>query len=243
MKGSIFVNSELVIAREKILKIYRQWETELHLYCNELIAKEFSYPYYLYIPDNWFDSEIRIMIVGEEGAGEKQYDCSIEEAQKFNKEYLISQLHNGDENYDRNRSQFWNRFRKIARLPGVSVCWNNLDKIHMSRAKNCALKPKQRNVLHQTPTKILREEIKLLRPTHVIFFGWYGVSLQQECPEVFDILYPNGLNDSSAWEEKKMVALTFDNIYYLFTYHPGWRRKSKDYEHKVMQQIERMIKV
>ena len=235
------MNSELVIAREKLLQIYQQWQTELRLYCRELIAKEFSYPYYLYIPDNWFDSKIRIMIVGEEGAGEKKFDCSIEEAQKFNKEYLISQLHNGDENYVRNRSQFWNRFRKIARLPDAAVCWNNLDKIHVSKTGNGKLKTTHRRILHQTPTKILQEEIKLLRPTYVVFFGWYGISLQQECPDVFNMLYPNGLNDSSVWEEKKMASFMFDDTYYLFTYHPGWRKKGKDYEHNVMQRIEKLI--
>lgn len=238
------MSGELVIAREKILQIYRQWEKELHLYCSELIEKEFSYPYYLYIPDNWFDSKNRIMIVGEEGSGKKPFDCSIEEAQRFNKEYLISQLDN-EKNSEFNNSPFWRRFRKVAELPGVVTCWNNLDKIHVSKAGNGSLKKKQRRALHQTPTKILHEEIKLLRPTHIVFFGWYGVSMQQECPKIFNKLYPNGLNDTSVWKEKKIVSFNVDDICYLFAYHSGWSNrqgeKGKIYESNVISELERML--
>lgn len=224
--------------RKKLYEVYQLWESELKSICPQIIAEGYSYPYYLYIPDNWFESDIRIMIVGEEGAGKKQYDETIEIAQRFNTEYLQSQLNHGDQNYGKNCSQFWHRFRKVASIPGVSVVWNNLDKIHISRKGNGKLKMKDRKALHRTPTKILQEEINLLDPTHVIFFGWYGISLQSECPYVFDKLYPGGLKDDSMWKLEKMAALSVDGIHYIFTYHPGWRSKGKDYEGKVMRLIQ-----
>ena len=225
-------------SRKQLYELYQIWEKELKDFCPDLIKEKYSHPYYLHIPDGWFDSNIRIMIVGEEGAGLKHYDETIENAQKFNKEYLQCQLNNGDEKYSKNCSQFWHRFRKIASLPGVSVAWNNLDKIHISREGNGKLKVKDRKALHQTPIKILREEIKLLQPTHVVFFGWYGISLQHECPSVFDKLYPGGLKDDSVWKIDKMASFPVDGIHYIFTYHPGWRNKGKDYENKVMQLIQ-----
>lgn len=224
--------------RKQLYEIYKRWETELKMVCPQIITEGYSYPYYLYIPDNWFASSVRIMIVGEEGAGEKRYDETIEVAQKFNKEYLQSQLNHGDENYGKNCSQFWHRFRNIAALPNVSVVWNNLDKIHRSQKRNGKLKVKDRKVLHQTPTKILREEIRLLNPTHIVFFGWYGLSLQYEIPNVFDKLYPDGPKDYSVWEKEKMASLSVEDINYIFTYHPGWRNKGKDYESKVLQLIQ-----
>lgn len=227
--------------RKQLFEMYKIWETELRTVCPQIIAEGYSYPYYLHIPDNWFESDIRIMIVGEEGAGEKQYDETIETAQQFNNKYLQSQLNHGDQNYGKNCSQFWHRFRKIASLPGVSVVWNNLDKIHISRKGNGKLQVKDRKVLHQTPTKILQEEIKILDPTHVIFFGWYGISLQSECPHVFDKLYPGRIKDDSVWKSEKMAALFVDGINYIFTYHPGWRNKGKDYEDKIMQLIQDSI--
>lgn len=186
--------------RKQLYEMYKVWESELKSVCPQIIAEGYSYPYYLHIPDNWFESDVRIMIVGEEGAGEKQYNETIETAQRFNNEYLQSQINHGDQNYGKNSSQFWHRFRKVASLPGVSVVWNNLDKIHISRKGNGKLKIKDRKVLHQTPTKVLQEEINLLGPTHVIFFGWYGISLQSECPHVF-----TDLNDLPLFQNLQVI--------------------------------------
>ena len=239
------MNHESETAKKKLLQIYQKWETELHTYCSELVTPKFSFPYYLDIPDHWFDSENRIMIVGEEGAGEERFACSIEESQRFNKEYMISQLKGGDKNYRVNRSPFWRRFRKLAELPGSAVCWNNLDKIHILRKGKGPLEDTQRQILHRTPIKILQEEIKLLRPTHIVFFGWHGISLQQECPEIFNMLYPNGLKDNSAWKEKKMASFNVDDIRYFFTYHPGWSNRQgengKIYESNIIRELERTL--
>ena len=78
--------------RNELFDVYRKWEKELKGKCPELINKQYSHPYYLHIPDKWYQSTYRILIVGEEGHGEKKFDLSIEEAQEFNRKYLLSQI-------------------------------------------------------------------------------------------------------------------------------------------------------
>ena len=173
---------------ERLLKLYRDWKAELEKVCPQLLCKEFSYPYYLHIPDDWYERKFRVLIVGEEGHGSerKNFDMPIECVQTFNREYIAAQLDPPDKAiswkplYKRNNSAFWNRIRKIKALRGpneISLTWTNLDKIHRLGSK-CALNGKQRLALHQTPTAILSEEITLLNPTVVIFFCWYVVSLE-----------------------------------------------------------------
>lgn len=233
--------------RKQLLDQYRRWEKEYE----ERIPIEdrvtFSYPYYLHIPDNWLKSSVRILIVGEEGYGEKAYDTPIEEAQAFNRDYLVKQL---GPNRD-NRSAFWQRIRKIAKLVepfDFAMTWTNLDKVHRSGKGNCRLRKESRKALHSTPTHILQEEIRILQPTHVLYFGWYGFSLkgefQDELLPVFNALYPNDLGDGSGWEPRKIKTITETGIHHIFTYHPGWGQRQKDgYEEAVLEEIMQSLKM
>ena len=231
-------------SQKELLKLYQEWKTELEDVCPQLLCKEFSYPYYLHIPDDWYKRKFRVLIVGEEGHGSerKDFDMPIECIQTFNREYIAGQLdadYRRDPLYRRNNSAFWNRVRKIKALRGqneISLAWTNLDKIHRLGSK-CALNGEQRLALHRTPTAILREEIKLLKPTVVIFFGWYGVSLEKELPSVFKKLYPNGLGDNSQWRKEKMKVISEDEICYIFTYHPNWGQRQKGYEEKILSAV------
>ena len=79
--------------RKQLYRVYQDWEKELKDACPQLIKKEYSHPYYLHIPDDWFDAEYRILIVGEEGFGNKQFDLPIEEdAFETLNGYIISLL-------------------------------------------------------------------------------------------------------------------------------------------------------
>lgn len=214
--------------RKELFQMYQQWETEFKETCPQLRNEKYSYPYYLHIPDNWFDSKYRVMIVGEEGAGNKQFDTPIQDAQKFNREYLLLQLDRANAR-KWNRSPFWRRLRAIKNL-GAAVCWNNIDKVHAIREKCCNLNKCDREALHSTKTKILAEEIRILNPTHIVYFGWYGLSLQKELPKVFRILYPGGLSDYSQWKENKYKEIFLNNIHHIFTYHPSWGAASKEFQ-------------
>ena len=76
--------------RLELLRLYQTWENELIAACPQLINDKYSHPYYLHIPDEWFDAKHRILIVGEEGFGNKQFNLPIAEAQAFNRNYLLS---------------------------------------------------------------------------------------------------------------------------------------------------------
>lgn len=245
--------------RNELLDAYQQWYgqlTKLLETCPVFRDKKYTYshPYYLHIPDKWYESQYRILIVGEEGYGEKKFDLSIEEAQEFNRDYLLRQLGKSKSvQYKWNGSSFWRRIRSIDKLmkdngSSYSITWTNLDMIHHSIKKgNCKLKQKERESLHSTPTKILSKEIEILRPTHVIYFGWYGISLEKELPDVFSRLYPNGLGDDSQWKDEKMAKFQENGIWHIFTYHPSWgyRQKRNDngkgYEDKVLDQISEAL--
>lgn len=79
---------------------------------------------------------------------------------------------------------------------------------------NCALSKRDRIKLHSVSTKILSREIEILKPTHVVFFCRYGITIQQELPKLFHELYPNGLNDNSVWK-KNDVHRERKGIHYI----------------------------
>ena len=230
--------------RKELFQMYQRWEAEFKEICPQLRNENYSYPYYLHIPDGWYNQKYRVMVVGEEGAGSKQFDVPIIEAQEFNEEYLLRQLDKENTqniDYEWNKSPFWRRLRAIQNF-GVAVCWNNIDKIHAIRKGRCNIKKCDRLALHSVPTKILAEEIRILNPTHIVYFGWYGLSLQEELPEVFNRLYPNGLKDNSQWIEEKYKEIVVNDVYHIFTYHPGWGQRQKGYEKRVMDSIKQTMK-
>lgn len=236
--------------REQLLEIYRTWSEEFNRVSLLHDHEYYSHPYYLHIPDNWYDCRYRILIVGEEGYGEKQFDITIEAAQIFNRDYINSQLGlSNPSNYPRSTSAFWKRIRAIAdMLKGTefSITWTNLDKIHRSGRGNCRLITTDRIALHNTPTKILSEEINILQPTHVIYFGWYGISLKNELTgdlsPVFWKLYPEDLGDYSQWKERKYKDIYHNGIHHIFTYHPGWGYRQKNYEAPVLSEIKKTVR-
>lgn len=220
---------------------YEKWLQELKESQSHLLEKEYSNPYFISIPNGWYDSKTRILVVGEEGYG--TWGCGkgdgtvsadeISKIQDMNRQYLGKQLDYIalDIGEKKNKSPFWRRFMAINQY---GICaWSNIDKIHLLKERKCQLTNRDRMALHSLSTKVLKEEISILQPTHVIFFGWYGISLKHELPEVFEQLYPEGLGDSSVWN-KNVVALDIDQKKYIFTYHPGWHNQPKGYEEKVM---------
>lgn len=236
--------------QQQLLQLYQTWKSELEEVCPQLVCKDFSHPYYLHIPDDWYKRKFRVLIVGEEGYGATQFDLPIEDVQKSNREYLASQWDPSDMDYrsnspyPKNNSPFWERIRKIKALRDpneISLTWTNLDKIHRV-GSGCVLTEEQRHSLHQTPTAILFEEIKLLQPTHVIFFGFvdrYRVSLEKELPAVFHKLCPEG--DTSQWRKEKIKVISENEIYYIFTYHPNWGRRQKGYEERVLSAVNDVL--
>ena len=90
-----------------------------------------------------------------------------------------------DREHHYNKSGFWKVFRDIKEKADessttVSCAWSNIDKIHRLGygSNNCALLKNQREDLHSTHTKVLLEEIRILKPDFVVFLGTHYTSLQ-----------------------------------------------------------------
>ena len=237
IRGKTIILNQQV--NEKLVEKYKQWLNELKVTAPELLGDTYSNPYYTSIPEDWFETTSpRILIVGEEGfgtwgCGKEDHTISsdeIEKIQELNFNYLKRQvfaLRPGDVN----NSAFWRRLRKFAEY-GV-CCWTNIDKIHVLGNSKCALSEGERKRLHSVSTRILLEEISLLNPSHVVFFGWHGTSLQHELPELYTSLYPGGTTDNSVWN-RSVVSFRFDGRTYIFSYHPNWGYRNKGYENSVL---------
>ena len=231
--------------RKKLFDVYAEWYSNLSK--NAVIKDEnISLPYFIYLPDNWAVSPIRILIVGEEGYGYigGQTDKRVATGD------VISKIQNFNHNYfsDKtlNRRPFWRRISYLREsFPNACFCWTNLDKVHRLKAEgsksSCKLLKAQREALHEYP--ILHKEIAIIHPTHVIFCGWYGYSLEKEFNDfdktICDNLYQNG---SDGWKSDGYCTpiLSADSSQYLFTYHPGWCTRNH-YEDSVREKIRDLI--
>ena len=228
-------------------KIYEKWSDEVISNCPSLIEGAYSNPYYVSIPNNWEISQQRIMIVGEEGNGSwgcgKSYGWTEQEPAYTIKSIEKIQYYNtwAIEKYpQQNKSPFWRRFKKIMDF-GYPCIWNNLDKIYSfdtsrkekGKKLNYQLTTAEEIQLHSVPTKILHEEITTLKPTVVVFFGWYPKSLRLELPQIYDELYSH----QSEWSKTALWHFVSENIIYIFTYHPSWGNRQKGYELKVADYI------
>lgn len=242
---------ELSEINKQLCDKYDNWYREFTENCKPLIEERYSNPYYISIPKGWFDSTVRIMIVGEEGHGEwgcgkknNEIDANdFGRIQAFNWGYIAKQLYDGKTDYALyrteydekwNNSAFWRRARKLA---ANRVCaWTNIDKIHRLGTSKCALTEREREILHSVDCRILHEEIKLLKPTHVVFFGWHGISLKHELPDIYDKLYVKSADGNYIWD-KNVVSIEEGGVQYLFTYHPNWGCRQKGYEGKVLDEL------
>ena len=115
---------------EQLAKMYLQWLHDLREAAPLLLSEQYSNPYYVGIPEEWFDTDRpRILIVGEEGFG--SWGCGkagvlndsdnpfysaedIQPIQSFTTNYLRTQLGlQSTSTY--NKSPFWNRVRRVAK--------------------------------------------------------------------------------------------------------------------------------
>ena len=56
--------------RKALYVKYLVWNRKI--FSNPVLSEDnISLPYYIYLPDDWADSKMRILIVGEEGYGQK----------------------------------------------------------------------------------------------------------------------------------------------------------------------------
>ena len=241
--------------------IYEQWSIQALNICRHLEPDlKYSNPYYIYVPETWVKAKNRIMIVGEEGYGiwgrgskfctAYGKDYGYEWKWEFNDIGKI-QSYNGKSISDYGKSTpFWRRYSAIAQICGFDIAcvWNNLDKIHSieKRPKLCyRLSESEECALHSTNIKILKEEINILQPSVIVFFGWHYKALEMEnlfSKEKYEELYNNWYKcrDDKNWIAELEYELNGKTVKCIFTQHPGWRgkHKPKNYEETIIKLVE-----
>ena len=233
------------IINKKIVDIYKIWFNEIQQTSPNLLSDEFSNIFCTGVTDNWFNSNIRILIVGEEATWESRkeyiyadYYEELKECQKWIIDELNAQLY--DNNAKKYVHAFWQRIQDIhSAFPEAQICWTNIDVINTKAGK--ALKPKDRKELHSCETRLLHEVIKLTNPTHIIFFGWHNTSLEHELPELLNTAYPDGIADNSFIKSQNYIFNTkFDGKNVILSYHPNYVpiRNNKNYINKLIKLIK-----
>ena len=245
------VSSEYASMNDRLVEAYKKWISDIKKNVPQFLDKWYSNPYFACVPIGWVESENRILIVGEEGFGEWGRGKSdgivfddIEKLQAYCWNSLSSYLNINtcnplygcyEQKSEYKRSPFWKRARTLSEY---GVCtWTNIDLIHIlaKTSSLCRLSLAERGELHSISTRILNEQINILNPTHIVYAGWYGVSLQHELPDVFSKLYPGGLDDSSIWKKKVVHIEDEDGRHHIFAYHPNWGGRNKGYEEWVIE--------
>ncbi len=224
-------------ANKELKKLYEAWYQEVKGF-KMLNSDSYTNPCYVGIPDNWFKSKHRILIVGEETFGENGYGkecglkpCDIEKIQNYNLNIFKRSM----TPTDRLENPFWDRARRVASL-GWPCAWTFLDKVGRKWDRRSRLDDTDRNLLHSVQTRVLAHEIRILKPTVIFFFGWIGTALKTELPEMHRNLYPGGDNDDSLWKNN-FVYSCHNNMMLLFTYSPyspNWRKKPATYEDDII---------
>ena len=240
---------DLEKTQEKLITEYQNWWIELKGLSKEkynFTDKEYSLPYFTFVPDFWYkNNAIKVLIIGEEARGDWDVDdwrnAGIDKIMAWAKNHQKEQLSN------KTKSVFWQRVKKIKNIkPDRIVCaWTNIDKIHHNGTKNCSLNKEERILLHSTEIKILAKEIEYFNPDIVVFFGWSNrkEAIKAELPKLYNKFFVK-----ESYEYEKL----FEYIYriqdgtktYIFTAHPGWHGKYKpsDYEENVYKAVEMSIK-
>ena len=158
----------------ELLDTFLEWEQKSN-YIDIARENSLSRPYVCSISNYYFNSEKRIMIVGQETKDFPSFEDKWLEPdiQKWGVEYLEKQLWNiGDQKY--NRSAFWKLFRYIESNTGYCPCWNNVDKAHrIIDGKTKPLTVELEKALNTTKLSgeftILQKEIAIAKTNAVLF--------------------------------------------------------------------------
>lgn len=215
-----------------IIDIYEKWRKDIVELCPRLLTEDFSNIFCTGVLENWITSDMRILIVGEEATWKSRKFYNYNDANELQRcqQWICNDLYQQlyDNTVKKHSSPFWRRIRAIhAAFPAASICWTNIDVIN---SKNCrALCEEDRKMLHNCKTQVLREVVKLLNPTHIIFCGWHNTSLKHEFPEFLEKVYPQKYGNTGFMKENGYIYKTVhENIVVVFTYHPSWTRANSN---------------
>ena len=151
-----------------------------------------------------------------------------------------------------NPHSFWRWFRELKKTAEernlcVAFAITELDKI-CKRPKErgrCCLTAKEEKRLHMAKNEgriaILKEEIEILNPDIVVFFGWYSGALKMELPDIIkEVETLRSEWDFKRNEQAQPIKFNDNKRRYIFSYHPS--RMKNEYKNQVMELYESELK-
>ncbi|MDE2188025.1 MAG: hypothetical protein KGJ76_14990, partial [Betaproteobacteria bacterium] len=221
---------------------------------NDDLCERLSAPLLLKIPDKWYASKKRVLVVGQETLGWEfkknddeycYYAWPYDDISNFSQFKMIDNsiqaLVEGYQKFEfakyqpkNHRSPFWRAYRQIRTYTGedsdgfnTSVLWTNLFRMSIdggSVYKNG--NPQEIESMVTLSGSVLRNEIQILNPSAIIFFIGpnYDEYLQSMLPGSDLITVKN--HDSRALAKIKAAELPQESFR---TYHPAYlQRKTND---------------
>jgi hypothetical protein len=208
----------------------------------ETLEAKMSPPLLVAPQTKWFESEERILVVGQETLGWKKGKLGINTFSDFKKiPDSVVGLQNAyidfcfSSNSKRNRnSPFWRAYRKIraafdSNIYGIetNVLWTNLYRCSNDGKSWLGRNDKgERRLVEQAFDGLLLREIEILAPTGVVFFtgprydGYLKASLNGEYATL-------PVDDSYTTRELAKVCINKRSILAYRTYHPNYLQRAK----------------
>ena len=218
---------------EELYKFQKEWfDTIFEPYIKENPNANITYPFFTGVPEQYVNSNKRIMIIGQETRGWGIYkpDWTLKDSRQWTVDYLCYQLrYDTDAVYKerfgrRNSSPFWSFF-KLFSNHGIVPCWNNVDKAQRNiDGKTKSLTEEIEIALNQklphSNNTLLQKEIEVLKPNAIVFITVpsYVVTMEKAL----------GLRENTLAEYKPTIdngCVDITNIVHteiptFWTYHP-----------------------
>lgn len=233
----------------EIKRVYKKWSKEIS---ECFFSSDFSNIFCTGVPNDWFEKQNRILIVGQETTWtsrdnfKNEYptiEIELEKCQNWIIEDLSKQLKK-----EKASSPFWEPIQKIYNeIPNSTIMWTEIDVINMAKAanekgkRNTALDNEKRKILHSTNIRLLNEIVNLVKPSIIVFLGWHDVSLKHEMPSIYYDIYPNGNEkNNTVIKNNDYIFLTkLDKVPCILSYHPRWQRAhNPQYKNRLVKTIK-----
>lgn len=190
---------------------------------NENTKDKATNPLLIKVSEKWEDSDVKIMIIGQETytwcgecGNEGIFSANIKESLNIYNRFFLN-------NYGYT-SPFWNEFRRLSKSiktnKKVDFSWNNVIKIGRIGAGNI---PNINDIIYKD-FNILIEEIKITKPNILIFFT--GPSYNNHIKRFIGSF---NVTPKENFKVNELSYLEFNNLEFdlcLRTYHPNYLYRS-----------------
>jgi hypothetical protein len=235
--------------QSKLGGVYRRWKSQFDP--KGLNLDEFSPPLLLAVTNDYCRAQMKIVVYGQETSGWGWNDRLHEEYPLYptnwrfqNQNALRDFLANADAvdslcwgytQFDfaryqpiSYRSPFWQAFREIQSWPGTGVMWANLVRSDYKGSQIFYADSKQKDAFLGQQSRLLIDELNVLRPNGCIFFT--GPDYDSIIEAAFaDVAFQQ--MDATPVRELARLQSASLPLYSYRTYHPSYLRQSRKWDH------------